>query len=159
MEPLSSIFIILAGIIYVLWQVHKESKGLISAFLVIAVPIVCFCFGTKWLFEWLGDVLDYETLILVAVLYFLIYIGAFIYFVARVVPNMGKKAIKEYGEIWNEISKMPQPTQEDLLERRKALGLPLWPVDSEHYNGIAYNDWRTEQYNKKLKERNKIVIY
>lgn len=146
---------VIAGAVYLLWQAHKEAPGLITGCIAMMLGVAAFLmipYGFILIIQYLN--LDEEHLIVLAVLFVFAYMCFFVYIVRRL-SNLDDGS----AEIMVEVSHLPPPDAETLRRYKIANKIPLYPEDDETYNAAAYQAWWNDEYNKRLKKRNKIIIH
>ena len=150
---------VLAGIIYIAWQYHKERPGGLTMILisvlavfiaVVIIPYIITCVITDINLE-LGVVL------FVAYIAGLISLFTYVIFIGR--DKWLRENVEEPTKIWEEVNALPDPGIEVLLSYRESLGLPKSPINNDFYNAAAMNAWRRNEFNKRVKEKHKIVAY
>lgn len=153
MELMFGIFTVLGGAAYILWQAHKESPGLISSTLVF-VLITC---GPIALIEPISRAnLTFGAIYTFT--YIALVVGAAIYLSSGGSEKALRECVNESASIWEEVMQLPEPDEETIMRVKLANNIPLYPF-SEAYDAAALDAWRTSEYNKRIKERHRLVVY
>lgn len=143
----------MAGVAYILWQVHKESNGFLSGMLII---VVLFC-SPIVLTQSAGNI-DQTLGILLGSFFVFAIIALFVRSVSTNDQEQ-KKALDESMQIWREVYSLPLPDEETIRAYRLANKIPLYPEDCKVYRDAAIEKWRINEYNKRFKEKHKFVFY
>lgn len=147
------ILTVMAGAIYILWQVHKESKGFLSCLL---IWILAFC-GPLLLVHFACEL----NVTLGAVLG-IAFIGALVVFVVHSIetaPQKQQEMMNESMAIWDEVYKLPLPDDDTIRAYKLANKIPLYPENCEVYTNAAIEKWRINEYNKRYTKKHKFVFY
>ena len=151
------ILTVMAGIGYILWQVHKESKGTISSVLIF-ILIVC---GPLLLLKLAGELCPTLGIILGIIL-----IAGLVFYAFEILVTGDKRSkdklremAKESQQIWDEVYKLPLPDEDTIRAYKLANKIPLYPEDCKVYTDAAIEKWRISEYNKRYKEKHKFVFY
>lgn len=147
------IITVMAGAGYILWQVHKESKGFLSCMLVI-MALVC----APLLITQLVGKIDAGAGAIIGVLLFFAFVGFIIYIISTD-DQRQKKLIQESMQIWDEVYKLPLPDEETIQAYKLANKIPLYPKDCKTYTDAAIQIWRTHEYNERFKEKHTFYFY
>ena len=149
MELVIAIYTVLAGLAYILWQCHKEYPGMLTGVLFFAVV------GLGPYSLWLQFIEHGNVAIGIIglIAHFAICIG---YIVYACTTGMAKESL-ENTEIWDEINKLPPPDEKTLRAYKIANKIPLVPEHCEAYDWAAYHAWRVDEYNKRFRERHRLV--
>lgn len=156
MELAGAVFIIMAGLAYVMWKYHQEFNGGITS----ALILVLFVCGPLALWQWVMNDLCLEIGIigLIGHIVFMCYM----FFGSKPQERAAKelaKSIMESNAIWDEVNALPIPDAETLRKYKLANKIPLIPENYEPYNNAAIQCWRTNEYNKRFKEKHSFVYY
>ena len=157
MGLVAAIFIIMAGAIYIGWQYHNEDTGMI---LFIAIFALFFCLSyyvarnlvPEWLFGLADDGHPFKAFIY-GVLFYSAFFGFWIWFIFFYPDKALERDMKRSSKIWEEVMKLPEPSQKTLLRYRAKLGLPTLPKDDKVMNKAALDAWRNAQYNIRYKKK------
>lgn len=159
MSLVAEILTIIAGIIYIAYQAHKEHPGVLT---LISVLCVMMFIGAYVIPQIIGYVILNVSRILglvLIVLYIIAIIIGAIYWIFILPEKTAREEAKESAEIWKEVNALPEPDQDTLLYYRDALGLPRYPVDNKTLNAAARDAWRRDQYNMRMKKKHRFVVY
>jgi len=69
------------------------------------------------------------------------------------------KSTHESMKIWEEVYKLPLPDEETIKQYKLANKIPLYPENVKAYNDAAIQAWRNDEYNKRFKEKHKLIFY
>ena len=151
------ILTVMAGIGYILWQVHKESKGAISGALFL-ILIVC---GPLLLLRIIGIISPAlcKILCIIAIAGLVLYALEILVTGDQRSKDKLKEMAKESQQIWDEVYKLPLPDEDTIRAYKLANKIPLYPEDCKVYRDAAIEKWRISEYNKRYKEKHKFVFY
>lgn len=153
MEMVFALFIILAGGAYLLKQFHNERRGLIACIFIVFV-----CFGIPVLLVKFAGEINSDLGIILGMLL----VGAILFGGIYAIVNNDKlleKSTQESMKIWEEVYKLPLPEEEVIKQYKLAIKIPLYPENVKAYNDAAIQAWRNDEYNKRFKEKHKLVFY
>lgn len=153
MEMVFALFIILAGGAYLLKQIHNESRGLISGILIVFV-----CFSIPVLLVKVAGEINNDLGIILGILLVCAILGGGLYAIINN-DKLLADSTKESMEIWDEVYKLPLPDEKTIKQYKLANKIPLYPEDVKAYNDAAIQAWRNNEYNKRFKEKHKIIFY
>ena len=158
MDLAVSIILAVAGIVYILWQVHVERKGALSFVFVVGVGFFVFAYLIPAIIVKVSDTVGSDAASIIAFFYiFAICAGGF--WLLCFAPDKWKaQEAKDVAEIWKEVNALPLPSQETLQAYKAALRIPLYPIDNNVYNGAALDAWRRDEYNKRYKAKHPFSI-
>ena len=157
MDIATSVFIIIAGVAYLVYQYHVENPGSISSTIKLLVIFLSIVWAPCHFWIWIANNANYSIGIIGAFCHLGLLIGGGIYLMTNS-DKMARDAAKESVAIWAEVDKLTPPDQETLLQIRRELNLPVYPVDNEAHNRAAYQQWRIREYNKRLKEKHWVTF-
>lgn len=157
MGLVSAIFTIIAGLIYVSYQYHKDTAGgCLSIVLLWAAILPPWYIMANTLPEWIAVLNVKRGQPGLAVLVGIIGYGAIAAWYAYVFYFGPKKwevdELTKSSDIWKEVMSLPEPSIDTLITYRAKLGLPTYPRDDKVKNKAALEAWRRDQYNIRYKQ-------
>lgn len=152
MDLAYGVLIIIAGIVYVMWQYHKEYNGGITA----AIMMVLFLCVPLAFWRWIL----YDVNLTVGVIGLLTHLGVLCWFMfGPITKKWAEQELVESTKIWQEVYALPLPDKDVLKKFKIANKIPLYPEDSEAFNSAAIKCWRVSEYNKRYTKNHKFVYY
>jgi len=152
-----SILIVVAGVVYIAYQYEKEAPGALGAIAVMLALGLIPLAAMDSIVSYVASQ-DSQAAIIVAFIIGLIIVGLLWYFCCIAPKRYTKEVSKEYGDIVSEIEKLPKPTAEELEAVKLRNHIPIVPPNYTPYNDAALSAWWREEFNKRMKERHKILV-
>lgn len=153
MEMVFALFIILAGGAFLLKQFHNERRGLIACIIIVFV-----CFSIPVLLVKVAGEIDSDIGIILGMLLIGAILGGGVYAIINN-DKLLAKSTHESMKIWEEVYKLPLPDEETIKQYKLANKIPLYPENVKAYNDAAIQAWRNDEYNKRFKEKHKLIFY
>ena len=144
---------VVAGVIYILWQAHKECPG----FLTCTAVSVALYLSPLILIAILKEIDETAAVIVGFILIFAICGLGFRWIVTS--KDTQLKLFKESQAIWDEVDALPLPDEETLRQVKLACKIPLLPENCKSFNDAAISKWRIMEYNKRYKQKHRFVYY
>jgi len=158
----AGIFLVVIGVAYILWQVHKEHTGLLTAILAVMVCFTIYAYIIPKVLVWLSGIFGEDLRQLMQVIFFTPYIIATAVIAYKLIfvwpDKWHEDSVRESAEIWEEVNRLPLPDEETIIAYKLANKIPLKPENCESYNDAAIHAWRVHEYNKRFKKRHWFTI-
>ena len=152
-----SILIVVAGVVYIAYQYERESPGALVAIAVMLAIVLIPLAAMDSIVNYVSSQ-NSQAAVIVAFILGLIILGLLWYFMCIAPKRYKVEVSKEYAEIVSEVEKLPKPTAEELEAVKLRHNIPIVPPNYTTYNDAALREWWKEEYNKRMKERHKILI-